>query len=274
MSLRRREQLVKLARKYDALIICDDVYDFLQWPLHGKPTTERPPEMRLPRLCDIDRAMGLAKNDSEGFGHAISNGSFSKLVGPGIRTGWVEATPKFVIGLGRTGATLSGGAPSQLSAAILGELLGTGELQAYVEETVRPELQKRHRTMMAAIHEHVIPAGVELRESSLAGAATYGGYFVWLTPKNGLPSKLVADQAIEEENLVIGYGNMFEVHGDEKSQGFGKDIRLCFSWEDAQDITEGVKRLGSLLGRMNENRAYYEELPQKGHDDSFVDSYK
>jgi DNA-binding transcriptional MocR family regulator len=32
MTLRRRQEFVRLAREFDALIITDDVYDFLQWP--------------------------------------------------------------------------------------------------------------------------------------------------------------------------------------------------------------------------------------------------
>ncbi|KAF4584215.1 Aspartate/tyrosine/aromatic aminotransferase [Ophiocordyceps camponoti-floridani] len=107
MSLRRRESLVRLARRYDALLISDDVYDFLQWPLHDS----FPPPPTLPRLCDIDLSMGPEANDPHNFGHAISNGSFSKIAGPGMRTGWVEGSRAFIAGLGDTASTLSGGAP-------------------------------------------------------------------------------------------------------------------------------------------------------------------
>ncbi|KEY66608.1 hypothetical protein S7711_01902 [Stachybotrys chartarum IBT 7711] len=274
MSLRRREQLVTLARKYDALIIADDVYDFLQWPLQGDTHAEKPPQMRLPRLCDIDLAMGNSEHDPHGFGHAISNGSFSKLVGPGVRTGWVEASPAFVVGLGRTGATLSGGAPSQLAAAILADVIESGDMETWVEGTLRPALQKRHQVMAQAIREHICSLGVEMRESSLVDGGIYGGYFVWLRPSNGLPSQLIAEQAIMQENLVIGFGNLFEVSGDEESAGFDKEIRLCFAWEDPDNIVEGVARLGKLLKRMQDNREHYQSLPVPVLDDSFVDNFK
>ncbi|KAI9163766.1 hypothetical protein HJFPF1_05392 [Paramyrothecium foliicola] len=276
MSLRRREQLVELAREHDALIICDDVYDLLQWPLEGPAGRLRdaPSTMRLPRLCDIDLAMGQAASDPRGFGYAISNGSFSKMAGPGVRTGWVAASPAFVVGLGSNGCTQSGGAPSQLSAAILADLVESGALETFVDETVRPALQRRHRRMMEAIHEHIAPLGVKLRGSALAGAGVYGGYFVWFTPTQGLPSKLISDRALEEENMIIGYGNMFEVHGDEVSAKFNDEIRLCFAWEAEDDLVDGVQRLGRLLKRMQENRGYYESLSTKPHEDSFTHAFK
>lgn len=93
MSRERREALVRLARKHDALIVSDDVYDFLHW----NSSSNHPPENRLPRLVDIDRVLGNDPQDR--FGHVISNGSFSKLIGPGCRVGWTEGTEGLVYGL-------------------------------------------------------------------------------------------------------------------------------------------------------------------------------
>ena len=102
MSLKRREQLVRLARRYDSLIVTDDVYDFLQW---SSSTTTPPPSVRLdravlPRLADVDRY--LDGGPIHEWGNAVSNGSFSKILGPGVRTGWAEGTPKFSWGLSQT----------------------------------------------------------------------------------------------------------------------------------------------------------------------------
>lgn len=91
MSLDRRTQLVKLAREYDALVICDDVYDVLQWPANDSAANEHPldttSKAHLPRLVDIDRAIegGPEREGADGFGNACSNGTFSKIAGPGIR---------------------------------------------------------------------------------------------------------------------------------------------------------------------------------------------
>jgi len=104
MTLRRREQLVRLAREYDALIITDDVYDFLQWPADLTATTLSVEKAILPRIVDVDRDLdgGAERDGADGFGNAVSNGSFSKICGPGLRTGWCEGTPKLAYGVSQT----------------------------------------------------------------------------------------------------------------------------------------------------------------------------
>lgn len=97
MALEHRERLVRLARKYDALLVTDDVYDFLQWSATPGGELTSPQHACRPRLVDIDRYLDGGLVDE--WGHAISNGSFSKLIGPGARTGWAEATEKVAWGL-------------------------------------------------------------------------------------------------------------------------------------------------------------------------------
>lgn len=96
MSLRRREQLVRLAREHDALIVTDDVYDQLQWPAKRISSPSYSKHACLPRIVDVDRSLdgGALRHGADGFGNAVSNGSFSKIVGPGCRTGWMEGTPR------------------------------------------------------------------------------------------------------------------------------------------------------------------------------------
>ncbi|KAI3401387.1 hypothetical protein diail_11471 [Diaporthe ilicicola] len=262
MTLRRREALVRLARKYNCLIVCDDVYDFLQWPV-VEPSTTVPSESPLPRvkilprLSDIDFALGpsthdTSRSDGKWFGHAISNGSFSKIVGPGIRTGWVEGTRDFAFGLAQTGSTKSGGAPSQLSATIVCEMMKSGQLARHIDGACRPSLQRRHALMMKAVHEHLDQFGIEVLDSNPTEGAqrAYGGYFVWITFPQGPAAQSIAKRALEDENLVVPPGEMFQVKGDEKSAEFANSIRLCFAWEEEQDLVEGVARLGRAVASL------------------------
>lgn len=94
MSVPQRERLVRLARQYDVLVITDDVYDLLHWPIRDRGTQTRSHPM--PRMVDVDRSL----EGTNEFGNAVSNGSFSKIVAPGVRVGWLEATPAFVQAMG------------------------------------------------------------------------------------------------------------------------------------------------------------------------------
>lgn len=261
MTLRRRKELVLLARKHDALIICDDVYDLLQWKMGNGHDVGDPRDWMIPRLVDIDLGLGPTERERGGkhFGHAISNGSLSKLLGPGVRTGWVEGSPAFAHGLSQTAATVSGGAPSQLTATIVWEVLQTGALQRHVDSVLRPALQRRHALMMRLIDSELGRFGVELVKMQQAGVegsgdgltGVYGGYFVWIRfPQLPTPSsttRRLAEWARESEDLIIAAGDLFEVKGDEATAPFPDTVRLCFSWEDEASIEEGMKRLGRAV---------------------------
>jgi DNA-binding transcriptional MocR family regulator len=248
MPVSGRTALVHLARKHNSLVICDDVYDFLQWPV--LPTTPGDgdavaPGPLLPRLCDIERALRPTVDDSLNFGHTVSNGSFSKMVGPGIRTGWVEATPAFAYGLSQTGSTRSGGSPSQLAAVLACKLLSSGALDSHLANITRPRLRRRHHVMtqaLQALREH----RADLSISGL-GAHNYGGYFVWVRLPERFDSSALADYARKHQNLIVGQGALFEVCGDEASAPFNHHIRLSFSWESEENIVEGVARLLDVL---------------------------
>lgn len=100
MSLSRRAELVRIARRYDALVVADDVYDMLQWPSKANQNQTPMRTAFLPRVVDIDRYLDGGPIDD--FGNAVSNGSFSKIIGPGVRTGWVEGTPALAYGISQT----------------------------------------------------------------------------------------------------------------------------------------------------------------------------
>jgi DNA-binding transcriptional MocR family regulator len=107
-DLETRQKMLALARKWDMLVISDDVYDFL-----GNDDQPRIPPKRLVTL-DAETAKG------EGEGNTISNCSFSKIVGPGLRAGWIEtATPSLAKQLGDGGADHSVSSPAAAITEVL-----------------------------------------------------------------------------------------------------------------------------------------------------------
>ncbi|KAI7482225.1 PLP-dependent transferase [Hortaea werneckii] len=256
MSLRRRRELVRLAREYDALVIADDVYDFLQWPA-AKPGAPSAPDSgweeamgtaHLPRLVDVDREMdgGTERPGADGFGNACSNGSFSKIGGPGLRCGWVEGSERFAYGVSQTGTTCSGGAPSQLTSTYMTLLLTSGQLNKHIQNVLRPAYARRYNKLINAITTHLLPLGFQLPQPD---RDIVGGYFVWLK----LPDRMTATalaSACKREGVVIAPGTIFEVPGDRETAGFDGHMRLCFAWEDEGKLEEGVVRVAGVVREM------------------------
>ncbi|KAI9877797.1 MAG: hypothetical protein M1830_002768 [Pleopsidium flavum] len=282
MTLQRRQELVRLAREFDALIITDDVYDFLQWPDTPHESASAKPDRLesalLPRIVDIDKELdgGTDRPGADGFGNAASNGSFSKICGPGNRTGWVEGTTKLAFGVANTyvealpslhppsagsplnsvanpltysGATLSGGAPSQLVATFLAQLLEKGEVQKHISDVLLPAHARRHNKMMKAIETYLFPLGVTM-EPAQPGRTVVGGYFLWFSLPEGLTGHQLTLRAKEEENVVLANGDLFEVWGDESAASFRREIRVCFTWEDEELLDEGIRRVADVIKRL------------------------
>ncbi|GAB1742493.1 hypothetical protein NU219Hw_g8037t1 [Hortaea werneckii] len=257
MSLGRREGLVRLAREYDALLIADDVYDFLQWP--AKPSGQSAPDggaweamgtAHLPRLVDVDREIdgGTERPGADGFGNACSNGSFSKIGGPGLRCGWVEGSEKFAYGVSQTGTTCSGGAPSQLTSTYMTLLLTSGQLEKHIKNVLRPTYARRYNKLISAITTHLLPLGFQLPQPD---RDVVGGYFVWLK----LPGQMTATalaSACKREGVVIAPGTIFEVPGDRETADFDGHMRLCFAWEEEGKLEEGVVRVARVVRAMQD----------------------
>lgn len=276
MSLRRRRELVRLAREYDALIVTDDVYDVLRWPQQGGENSSLLP-LIPPRIVDVDR--GLDGGPKDQWGNAVSNGSFSKIIGPGVRTGWCEATPALVQALSSLGSTESGGCPSHLAATFIAEMLSSGGLQSHINDVLIPTFRARSRALLAAVDRSLVPLGCEISvgkpydPDGMEGKGTdgtngdhahvdiVGGYFTYLAlpPDLGVGAEELAGIALADYDLKFAYGGMMTVEGDRGSveraaKGYGKGIRLRWAWHTAEEIEEGIVRLSKVIGSARSGR--------------------
>ncbi|CEL10043.1 hypothetical protein ASPCAL13170 [Aspergillus calidoustus] len=249
MSLARREALIRLARKYNALIIADDVYDFIHFPTDASPADSF--KHILPRLVDIDRTLDGGPVDD--FGNCMSNGSFSKIVGPGCRVGWAEGTPAFAYGLSQAGSTHSGGAPSHMMSTFINEMLepagdDTCAMTRHIVDKLIPAYARRHSLLTTAIKEHLSPVGVISPIEDKYHVA--GGFFLWLRlPPTLTSAEVVA--AARQDGVVIGDGAVSALpEGNSRCGTYGDMIRLCFAWVDEGQLVEGVRILRETIARL------------------------
>ncbi|BFZ64760.1 Valine--pyruvate aminotransferase [Saitoella coloradoensis] len=234
MSERRRKQLIELARKYDALVISDDVYDFLHYtPLPGG---------KIPaRLVTHD----VTTRPSE-YGNTISNCSFAKLLAPGFRVGWIEtASPLLALQLAEGGANHSGGCPSQLNSSIVGHFIQSGALDENIVK-LRHTYGQRSETYRSALSES-LPSGTTIQGGE-------GGYFLWVGLPDGYDAREIVKRAKEEFGVQVASGDAFEVPGDERGWG-GKYLRLSLSWCENEEGREGIRRLGEACKAVKEGWA-------------------
>ncbi|KAJ5771594.1 hypothetical protein N7520_002123 [Penicillium odoratum] len=246
MSLQRREELIRVAREYDALIICDDVYDMLCWALGPMSESTRVQDS-LNRLVDIECTLDDGPIDR--FGNVVSNGSFSKLIGPGCRVGWAQGTKAFICGLSQAGQTRSGGAPSQLTSTMVNKFFDGDFLQNYIAKGLVPKCVNRYSVMVSAIERCLGPFGVAYNpDAQFSNIA--GGYYIWLKLPGSLRAADVCEKALEAQNLILGCGDLFELPRSTSKGDGHQRLRLCFMYEDEDLLVAGVERLAIVIKGM------------------------
>lgn len=111
---------------------------------------------------------------------------------------------------------------------------------------------------MRAIRTHLLPLGFLLPQ---ADREVIGGYFMWLRLPQELrvSAKTLAKKCMDQQNVVIAGGNIFEVPGDVSAK-FDREVRLCWAWEDEWKLEEGVRRVAEVVVKLLED----------GSEESFV----
>ncbi|CDH53994.1 aspartate tyrosine aromatic aminotransferase [Lichtheimia corymbifera JMRC:FSU:9682] len=232
LSAERRQKLVQLARQYNVLVICDDVYDFLTFE---GVTPKRTVAFDLESMTPSDKPT------------VISNGSFSKILAPGMRAGWIEAHPSLIQRVGSCGSFISGGSPSNFANEMIAPMLESSDPELSLHHNIahlRSKLHERLKKLWAAIETYLIPLGCS---STLPS----GGYFVWVQLPPGVDRALLEKVMDEqpERDIVIGWGNLFGVPGDANKdrRRFKDHVRLCFAYLPSDTLEKGVIRLAELI---------------------------
>ncbi|XP_062136671.1 uncharacterized protein LOC133845988 [Drosophila sulfurigaster albostrigata] len=211
--------IVKLARKYDFLVLCDDVYNILNYvekPFHS-------------RLLSYD-----ARTDEDFAGNVISNGSFSKIIGPGVRLGWLEVPPRLKLQLDRSGIIMSGGCFNNYTAGIVASLFELQLAQTHIASVY--EAYKERMLATTAILKAELPEGCQF-------SAPRGGYFIWIKLPGDLDAGEFMEYTLKHEKITFIAGPRFAIETGKGKQYF----RISIAFHSKEKLEDGAKRLCSAL---------------------------
>ncbi|MBP1912410.1 2-aminoadipate transaminase [Thermococcus stetteri] len=209
MSVDRRKKLIELAKEYDFLIVEDNPYSELRYS--GEPV---PP---------------IKHFDDEG--RVIYLGTFSKILAPGFRLGWVAAHPHFIrkMEIAKQSIDLCA---NTLAQVIAWKYVEDGHLDRHIPEII--EFYKPRRDAMLQALEEYMPEGVEWTRPD-------GGMFIWVTLPEGIDTKLMMEKAVAKGVAYVP-GEAFFAYRDIKNT-----MRLNFTYVPEDKIREGVRRLAEVI---------------------------
>lgn len=218
MSLERRHKLIELADQYGVPIIEDDPYGQLRY--EGE---------HLPTLIDLDAQ--YRESDSGYEGNVIYLSTFSKILAPGIRLGWVIAPSQVISKLvqAKQGDDLHTPTFTQMIAY---EISKDGFLDTYIDR-IR-DLYRQRRDLMLNMAKTHFPAEATWNTPE-------GGLFLWIT----LPEHMNTDEILKKavaKNVAFVPGHPFY-----PNEGGMNTMRLNFSNASEENIEVGMKRLGEVL---------------------------
>jgi 2-aminoadipate transaminase len=209
----RREKIIELSGEYGFLIVEDDVYRDLAFE------GDVPPSF-------------YALAGGEGV---LRIGSFSKIVAPGLRLGWLIASPERIEGYLGCGTVQMGGGANPFVAHVMAEYCRAGKLEPHVAR-LRQVYRARRDVTLAALERHM-PRGVTWTRPR-------GGFFVWLTLPSGVHARPLVDAArVQGVDFAPGAG-FFAGGGGERN------LRLAFSFVPPDEIERGVRILADIIREM------------------------
>ena len=205
----KREAILDLADRYDVLILADVPYRLLRYTGTDVPGFR---ELKSDRVVELS--------------------SFSKLLSPGMRVGWMVASSEIVsrVGVYACDTYIS---PSMLSHGVVYEFLRRGWMPENLER-LKALYAPRLQAILSALDEQ-LPAVESSRPE--------GGFFLALTLPEGVTGARMRELA-PEEGLVLSNGEGFFADGDGS-----RFLRLPFCALDEEEIKEAVSRLARVLER-------------------------
>ncbi len=210
MGRAQRERLVALAAGYGTPIIEDDPYGFLSFD-----------GATLPPLRSLNSDW------------VFYVGSFSKIIAPALRLGWIVAPAHLLHKLTviKEAGDLESSAFTQ---RVVAAYIRTGRLPAHIDR-LRNEYRCRRDAMLSALAAN-FPENVRWTNPA-------GGMFIWVELPEYVDSVYLLEASLARENIAFVPGAAFAVPGHDA----GHCLRLSFSNVSTERISDGIARLASVI---------------------------
>jgi DNA-binding transcriptional MocR family regulator len=205
----RRNKLVQLAQKHNFLIIADEVYHLLSY-------SQAPPHPFAVFSDEVEQV--------------VSINSFSKILAPGLRLGWLHAHRILRRQLIECGLLDSGGGMNPFTSAIVRFLIDSGDLASNIISLQETYLERRN-ALVSALDRYLPEA--EFRKP-------HGGFFIWVRLP-GVNTSLLR-RSVKEFDVDFRPGELFSSRNELKEY-----MRLSFSHYNPEEIEEGVLKLSRCL---------------------------
>jgi DNA-binding transcriptional MocR family regulator len=210
----RRNRLVQLSRQHNFPIVADEVYHLLAY---GAPPP--PPLASHIESCPV-----------------ISLGSFSKIMAPGLRLGWIQAGAALMERFTGCGLLDSGGGLNPFTSGVMRSAIELGLLEKQLAN-LKSVYRKRKIALSNALKE-LLPDSVRFVEPD-------GGFFIWLEFADSIDTEKMLAAARQRK---VGFLPGIKFSGQ---NGLKNRARLSFAYYDVPELEEGVERLAAVIREYN-----------------------
>jgi 2-aminoadipate transaminase len=216
LSLDRRKRLAELGSKYDVIILEDDPYRDVRY------TGED-----LPPIKSFDKT-----------GNTVLANSFSKIFSPGMRLGYLYASPE-IISKAADAKSATNSHTSMLPQLACAEFFDKGYYEEHMIKLCSIHRERRD-AMLKAIDKY-FPKGTKRTDPD-------GGLFIWAELPSGINTTEMLKESVSDPEIGVAYiaGEGFFTEGGGKGSNC---MRLCFSGVPVDKINEGIEKLGKLISK-------------------------
>ncbi len=208
MPSERRGEIVRLAKKYDFLILEDNPYGYISF----------------------DGTMPKPIKSYDNEGRVMYTSTFSKIVSPGMRIGWLVTHPEFISKMveAKSSISISNTLISQYAAA---KLFEKGVVEKQISKMIK--VYRKKRDIMLETMDAAFPSEAKWNEPR-------GGLFLWVTLPEHINTSEMLMECIQKGVAYIPGNNFYTTNTF-------NHMRLNYSHPSIDDIVEGIQILGSLL---------------------------